>query len=90
MPFTQEKMNNLKKCWGCPENCKLGFVKTKLANPLGVQTTIFIPTIAGKEISEYLDENGLTRQCDSRRVEDAMILVRKIASLCDNYNTKTK
>ncbi len=90
MPFTQENKKNLRKCWGCSENCTLGFVEQNTINALNTAIKIYVPTINGVKITEFLDENGITKQCDSRRAEDAMLLVRKIARLCDNYHTKTK
>ena len=90
MPFTQEKLYNLKKCWGCSERCELGYIEQNATNSLGASTKIFLPTIGGVKFTQHLDENGILRQCDKRTAEDAIIQARKISRLCDNYKEKTK
>ena len=90
MPFTQKNLYNLKKCWGCPERCELGYIEQTATNTIGATVTKFLPTIGGIEIAQHLDENGILKQCDKRTAEDAILLARQISRLCDNYKEKTK
>ena len=93
MSFTQETLVNTNRCDGCEKHCKLYYVTVEKESGIGHD---FYPTIDGKKIETYINENG--RKIDAIKynigfnetanIEEVITKAREIARLCDHYKTR--
>ena len=93
MSFTQETLVNTNRCDGCEKHCKLYYVTVEKESGIGHD---FYPTIDGKKIETYIDENGFKTNAikyniglnETANIEKVIINAREIARLCDHYKTR--
>ena len=92
MSFTQETLVNTNRCDGCEKHCKLYYVTVEKAGIIDA----FYPTIGGKKIETYINENGFETDAikyniglnETANIEKVIIKAREIARLCDHYKTR--
>ena len=93
MSFTQETLVNTNRCDGCEKHCKLYYVTVEKESGIGHD---FYPTIGGKKIETYINENGFKTNAikynigfnETANIEKVIIMAREIARLCDHYKTR--
>ena len=94
MSFTQETLVNINRCDGCEKHCKLYYVTVEKESGIA---HAFYPTIGGKKIETYINENGFKTDAikynigfdnETDHIEEVIIKARKIARLCDHYKTR--